>query len=317
MGSTKKKAKPQKRSLVSDLVNKIEKAQKTKPSPIRPPGLIVPTQAIIDAITPPSVNNVGVKRALLIGINYIGTNNRLNGCINDVINMRQLLISEFSFKAENIVLMSDEIQGDLRPTKQNITNQINKITSSTKSGDTVFVHYSGHGSQLRDTNGDESTNLDTVGMDDCICPADFQTQGFILDDTLKEILVNKIPVGAKLRAFFDCCHSGSCLDLEFLWKNGNEFIHESANEKLSSDCVLISGCKDSQTSADSWNAAKQQAMGALTMMIIKALVNSKKQPVSWKNLVVQIRTFLLNDRYDQIPMLSVGDQVLGDKLVDL
>lgn len=40
----------------------------------------------------------GRKRALLIGINYTGTANALNGCINDVNNVKQFLISLYNFK---------------------------------------------------------------------------------------------------------------------------------------------------------------------------------------------------------------------------
>ena len=32
------------------------------------------------------------KRALLVGINYYGTNNKLNGCINDVENINNFLL---------------------------------------------------------------------------------------------------------------------------------------------------------------------------------------------------------------------------------
>jgi hypothetical protein len=40
----------------------------------------------------------GRKRALLIGINYIGSSNQLNGCINDVANIKSFLIQRFDFK---------------------------------------------------------------------------------------------------------------------------------------------------------------------------------------------------------------------------
>ena len=39
------------------------------------------------------------KFALLIGINYKGTSNELNGCINDVMNMRDVLIKHFGYLA--------------------------------------------------------------------------------------------------------------------------------------------------------------------------------------------------------------------------
>lgn len=40
----------------------------------------------------------GRKRALLIGINYTGSANALNGCINDVNNVKQFLISLYNFR---------------------------------------------------------------------------------------------------------------------------------------------------------------------------------------------------------------------------
>jgi hypothetical protein len=51
---------------------------------------------------------MGAKRALLVGINYIGTENALNGCINDVENMCDVLKSEFGYN-ENDILCDNEI----------------------------------------------------------------------------------------------------------------------------------------------------------------------------------------------------------------
>ena len=49
----------------------------------------------------------GRRKALLIGINYFGTNNELRGCINDVHNMRELLISQ-GFDKSNMVILTDD-----------------------------------------------------------------------------------------------------------------------------------------------------------------------------------------------------------------
>ena len=45
-----------------------------------------------------------MKKALLIGINYTGTANELNGCINDVMNMKTALIDKYEFKNEFIII---------------------------------------------------------------------------------------------------------------------------------------------------------------------------------------------------------------------
>lgn len=49
------------------------------------------------------------RKALLIGINYYGTKHQLNGCINDVKNMREYLVRDrgFSYAPQDMVVMTD------------------------------------------------------------------------------------------------------------------------------------------------------------------------------------------------------------------
>ena len=97
------------------------------------------------------------KFALLIGINYKGTSNELNGCINDVMNMRDVLIKHFGYLAENIVVMTEDQPNNLKPTALNIMNQFGSliIKAHHKQAKEIWFHYSGHGSYIDDTNGDE------------------------------------------------------------------------------------------------------------------------------------------------------------------
>lgn len=249
----------------------------------------------------------GVKKALLIGINYTGTDNALNGCINDVKNIREMLISKFNYKSENIVVITDETT--LKPTRNVILSAIDTLIAGCKSGDTLYFHYSGHGTQVPDENGDENLNTDTPRMDDAICPIDFDdyngTTGFIIDDLLRIKLVDNLPTGVKLRAIFDCCHSGTTLDLPYLFKNGEVFTKvESGFEGLQTpDVVMISGCKDSQTSADAYIGGKYS--GALTWALLQNIKES-----SWLNLLENIRSSL-QKKYSQIPQLSSTTVKLG------
>ena len=50
---------------------------------------------------------------------------------------------------------------------------------------TLFFHYSGHGSYIKDENGDE-----VDGKDECLCPIDYAYSGMIIDDEIKGILQN-------------------------------------------------------------------------------------------------------------------------------
>ncbi len=233
----------------------------------------------------------GVKRALLIGINYTGSDYSLNGCINDIHNVKDLLIQKFGYKLDNMKLLSDDQADHLKPTKQNMLTIFKEFVQLTKPGDELFIHYSGHGTQVPCLNGDADHNTERPGEDDAICPCDFYhfhgDAGFITDDELKETLVNQMPRGSKLRAFFDCCHSGSALDLPYLYKKDDLFQTIEPFDKQSADCLLISGCKDNQTSADAYISGTYD--GALTWALLKALNNVNIIKTTWKDLLLLIR----------------------------
>lgn len=62
------------------------------------------------------------------------------------------------------------------------------FTKNAKAGDYLVFHYSGHGSQIRDRDGDELND----NMDELICPYDIGWDDtFITDDDLNKAL----PVG--------------------------------------------------------------------------------------------------------------------------
>jgi uncharacterized caspase-like protein len=154
-----------------------------------------------------------MKRALIVGINYVGSNCALNGCVNDSVNIKNLLLSHFGYEEENIVLLNDSKKNSLKPTKKNILKYLDQFVAATLPGDTFFFSYSGHGSQLPDLNGDEANNPDAHGMDSVLCPSDFRKAGCIVDDDLKTYVINKLPKGAKFRSIIDACHSASMFDL--------------------------------------------------------------------------------------------------------
>src|SRR5208283_2219293 len=47
------------------------------------------------------------KRAVVVGINYIGTSNQLSGCINDGYRVIDILTHVYGFSRSNITFMSD------------------------------------------------------------------------------------------------------------------------------------------------------------------------------------------------------------------
>jgi len=158
-------------------------------------------------IVPPG--NTGRRRAILIGINYVGQYNSLSGCHNDVRNIKNYLVNAQKFNESDMLILMDDGRHHA-PTKRNITDAFRRITEYSQAGDIVFVHYSGHGSRVRDYSGDEDD-----GYDETLVPVDFKSAGQIVDDDILKILVKPMRAGVNCTVLMDCCHSGTVLDLPY------------------------------------------------------------------------------------------------------
>ena len=233
------------------------------------------------------------KKALLIGINYTGTQNELFGCINDV-NCVKERISEKGFS--NIIVMTDLTSQ--KATRNNILTEFKNLLSNSQEGDLLFFFYSGHGSQRLDNNGDETT-----GYDQMICPCDLNT---IVDDELKLIIQENLKPNITLFALFDSCFSGSVLDLRYQYLdslNYNNFTENNKELETPGDVFMISGCNDLQTSADA--VINNKSNGAMTWSLLEAL---KQKPNSnWRELIKSMRDLLKNSNFEQIPQFSCGN----------
>ncbi|KAH8844212.1 hypothetical protein MCOR02_009009 [Pyricularia oryzae] len=155
----------------------------------------------------------GKRKALMIGINYFGQRGQLRGCINDVRNMSTYLIENYGYKREDMVLLTDDQQNPMsQPTKQNLLRAMHWLVKDARPNDSLFFHYSGHGGQTKDLDGDEED-----GYDEVIYPVDFRQTGHITDDEMHRIMVMPLQPGVRLTAIFDSCHSGTALDLPYIY----------------------------------------------------------------------------------------------------
>ncbi|KXH54173.1 caspase domain-containing protein [Colletotrichum salicis] len=158
-------------------------------------------------------NCTGRRKALLIGINYFGQRGQLRGCINDVKNMSAYLVDRFGYKREDMVILTDDQQNPMsQPTKQNLLRAMHWLVKDARPNDSLFFHYSGHGGQTKDLDGDEPD-----GYDEVIYPVDFRQTGHITDDEMHRIMVQPLQAGVRLTAIFDSCHSGTALDLPYIY----------------------------------------------------------------------------------------------------
>ncbi|KAK7519922.1 metacaspase-1 [Phyllosticta citriasiana] len=158
-------------------------------------------------------NCTGRRKALLIGINYFGQRGQLRGCINDVKNMSGYLNQHYGYKREDMVILTDDQQNPMsQPTKANLLRAMHWLVKDAQPNDSLFFHYSGHGGQTKDLDGDEED-----GYDEVIYPVDFRQAGHIVDDEMHRIMVGPLQPGVRLTAIFDSCHSGSALDLPYIY----------------------------------------------------------------------------------------------------
>jgi hypothetical protein len=196
--------------------------------------------------------------------------------------------------------LTDDGPSDKLPTKNNILKWINWLVSENKPGEQLFFHYSGHGSYVTDTSGDE---ID--GRDECIIPCDYEKSGYILDDELNERLVAKIGK-CYLFGVMDSCHSGTALDLNYNYKSGTSVV--KTGKKYNSypllNAVLLSGCADEQTSADTSASfdGKYENCGALSWSLYYTLKNNPNS--SYAELIKNSRNMLSKSKYTQKPQLS-------------
>jgi hypothetical protein len=146
------------------------------------------------------------KWALLIGINRypnFAPRGQLSGCVNDVQVIRQVLTESFNFPEDHITLLTDE-----QATREGILAAMKDLVARVGQDDIVVFHYSGHGSQMTDVEGDEPDGLDetVVPFDSGRAPHENRD---IKDDEIYLWLRNLTAKTSLVTLIFDCCHSGN------------------------------------------------------------------------------------------------------------
>lgn len=111
-----------------------------------------------------------------------------------------------------VILTDDQADPVRHPTKANIIRAMGWLVHGARPNDSLFLHYSGHGGQTEDLDGDEDD-----GVDEVIYPVDFQTAGHIVDDDIHDMVVKPLVQGVRLTAIFDSCHSGTVMDLPYVY----------------------------------------------------------------------------------------------------
>jgi uncharacterized caspase-like protein len=147
------------------------------------------------------------KLALLVGINDYPYVTKLKGAVNDVENMRHLLVERFGFPDddEHMLVLTNK-----KATRDAILRGLTEHLIARATPDAIVVfHYSGHGSRIKDVSGDEIDNWDETIVAYDSGHQDPHPNRDITDDELLELLNQLTEKTPNVTFIFDSCHSGT------------------------------------------------------------------------------------------------------------
>ncbi len=270
------------------------------------------------------------KWALLVGINeyrYPSRVSSLAGCVNDVELMKSVLIGKYEYPESQVLVLTNEAA-----THQGILHAFrDHLIRNAQRDDVVIFHYSGHGSQMRDTSGDE---LD--GWDETLVPHDSRDpEGKVFDisdDELNTLFLELQQRTRNITFILDSCNSGTALRAAGNVRriapdertppaepgdSGTRGVSEGSNDWRPDNLnyTLISGCLAGESSFEHW--ADNREHGALTYFLASQL--RQASPQSTYRDVMDAVSGKVNARYPaQHPQLegAGSDKVIfGDTTV--
>ena len=268
------------------------------------------------------------NKALLVGINkYKIADSDLSGCVNDATNVRDVLLKYLGFEIGDIRLITDE-----RATKDAIIEGLKWLVKGAKVKDRLLFHFSGHGSQVRDLNGDELSDR----LDEILCPHDMDWNGtYIKDDDLEKIF-RGLPKGINLEVLLDSCHSGTgtreafgikSLPVELSFRP--RFLEPPVDVQCRMDedlrakkilretnplnHVLFSACRDHQKSADAFINGSYN--GAFTYYFCKHIRDAEGKATRLE-LLRRVRASLRFNGFSQVPELEAPKDEKGKRVLE-
>ncbi len=167
------------------------------------------------------------KFALLIGIDNYKDVNKLEGCVNDVTEMKQTLVDIYKFAddGKHIKVLTNE-----KATRAAILSAFKEhlIANAKAHPNAVIVfQYSGHGSQTKDTNQDEQD-----GLDETFVAYDSRSTDYDLnDDVIGELCDELSEYTNNIVFIVDACHSGTATRAFGALKDGGAVRQVAMDER--------------------------------------------------------------------------------------
>ena len=235
------------------------------------------------------------KVALLFGINdYRGRDKDLRGCLNDL-----------ELAADKLTGFQVRMFKDSQVTKANFLAQVNYVLANALPGDVICIHYSGHGTYVRDRNGDE---ID--GYDEAL----YLYDGPLIDDDLNHAL-RATPEGVTVVLLLDSCFSGTAT--RNIYSKGRFLQYEPVKKEHIRvkrkfydymSWIVLSGCAENQTSCDAKIDGRYH--GAFSYYAFHTL----KGDMTYRQWHTKIREYLPCRDFDQAPTLEGPEELVNKKV---
>lgn len=240
------------------------------------------------------------KIALLFWINnYPGSSNDLRYC-NEDINRMKAKMPDFQIR-EFI---------DWQVTKKNFIDQLRYAIEHSIAGDVIYLHYSGHGSYVRDVSGDE---ID--GYDETL----YLYDGNLIDDDLNTACEN-VPEGVTLVVVLDSCHSGSATkELHNPHYHKARFMPPAEGKELIThkrirrvvepglNRIVVSACAENETATEAQIGTS--GGGIFTYYWAQTL----HRDLTYRQWFEMMSLYLPNKEFTQHPVQEGSDKLLDKK----
>jgi hypothetical protein len=260
------------------------------------------------------------RKALCVGINKFKnySSQNLQGCVNDALDMKAIYKSYLGFSDSDITMLTDA-----DATKAKIMSGLKEMVNGAKSGkyNNLVFSISSHGTQVPDTNNDESDRAD-----EAFCPHDLSALNgawdpkfIITDDELHDLFIT-LPQNVLLEVYLDTCHSGTGLKtVDFMPDRRPRYLAPPSPDaclavenkrtmgirdlatKETVHHILWAACRANQTSADAFIDGAYH--GAFTYYWCKEMRDCKNS-LSRTKILGKVRMDLSAGHYNQVPQLE-------------
>ncbi|CAF3572527.1 unnamed protein product [Fusarium graminearum] len=294
------------------------------------------------------------KWAVLVGIDFYGDQggsdsvspppniksshpvsyNHLQGCVNDVVAVREYLINTLKVQPDNITTLlaprpdhnyTSLLPKHSKPTYLNLVRAFQKPQGA-EPGYLIYIHYSGHGARATTVFQDVKA---TDALDEALVPSDINHSACYLRDLELGYLLHQMANdGLVVTAVLDCCHSGGAVrgdedsqlgltrSIPEVYRSNPESDRPLTNTKSDEwsswlKCwssgqhgfFSLAACQEEQTAREKLGTGT--TYGLLTYWLLKIL-NSSSMKISSQSLYSRIIDCVQDDNRHQTPHY-VGD----------